>query len=307
MKLRQIPRETRSISGKVYLVGAGPGAPDLLTLRAAEILRRADIVFFDALVHEDTIKLAHNAAKIAVGKRCGRFSTAQRFINKRLVDAARKFRTVVRLKGGDPMLFGRAQEEIAALQAAGIDYEVVPGVTAALAASADLGISLTRRGVARSVTFVTARVGAGEAENDWAASVAQSDTAVIYMGVGQAAEIYAALLAAGVPAATPAVVVENASLPRERRFTLTLSELPHIAKAGISGPAVILIGQVYAPLLAGCTDSGIPDAVFDKRYRSAVGAAQVSDLRERHDCSGAVAGGNLPEGFVRVIGEASAR
>jgi siroheme synthase len=157
------------------------------------------------------------------------------------------------------------------------------------------------------VTFVTARVGAGEAENDWAASVAQSDTAVIYMGVGQAAEIYAALLAAGVPAATPAVVVENASLPRERRFTLTLSELPHIAKAGISGPAVILIGQVYAPLLAGCTDSGIPDAVFDKRYRSAVGAAQVSDLRERHDCSGAVAGGNLPEGFVRVIGEASAR
>lgn len=256
MKFRQTPRGTRSIPGKVYLVGAGPGAPDLLTLRAAEILRRADIVFHDALVHPDTLRLAPNAELIAVGKRCGRRSTAQRFINKRLVDAARKFNTVVRLKGGDPMLFGRAQEEISALRAAGIDYEVVPGVTAALAASAALGVSLTQRGFARSVTFVTARVGAGEAANNWAASAAQADTAVIYMGVGQAAEIAAALLAAGVSAATPAVIVENASLPRERRFALTLSELPHIAEAGISGPAVIMLGEVYAPLLAVSAETG---------------------------------------------------
>jgi len=282
--------------GKVYLVGAGPGAPDLVTLRAAEILKRADVVFYDALVHPDTLLLAQNAEKIAVGKRCGKpaahvarpatggykystedrastssltagsshaskvasqqswgpaplsgaHSTAQRFINKRLVDAARKFNTVVRLKGGDPMLFGRAQEEIAALQGAGIGYEVVPGVTAALAASADLGVSLTQRGIARSVTFVTARVGAGEAANNWAASVAQADTAVIYMGVGQAAEIAAALLAAGVPAATPAVVVENASLPQERRFALTLSELPQVAGLALSGPALIMLGEVFA-------------------------------------------------------------
>lgn len=283
MKLRQIPRETRSIPGKVYLVGAGPGAPDLLTLRAAEMLRRADIVFHDALVHADTLMLAPNAEKIAVGKRCGKRSTAQRFINKRLVDAARKFNTVVRLKGGDPMLFGRAQEEIAALRTAGIEYEIVPGVTAALAASAGLGVSLTRRGIARSVTFVTARVGAGEAGNNWAASVAQADTAVVYMGAGQAVEIAAALLATGVSPAMPVVVVENASLPQERRFALTLSELPHIAEVEIGGPAVIMLGEVYAPLLAVSTDSGTLKSVNDRVYRSMLRSLQNHELRKRCD------------------------
>src|SRR5512144_2705916 len=133
-----------AMTGTVYLVGAGPGAPDLLTVRAATLLARADIVFHDALVHPDTLALAARAEKIAVGKRCGKHSTAQRFINKRLVDAAHTRSTVVRLKGGDPMLFGRAQEEIAALEAAGVGCEVVPGVTAALAASAQIGISLTQ-------------------------------------------------------------------------------------------------------------------------------------------------------------------
>src|SRR6266446_6856187 len=183
--------------GKVYLVGAGPGAPDLLTLRAARLLAAADIVFHDALVHPDTLALAERAEKIAVGKRCGKHSTAQKFINKRLVDAARDHSIVVRLKGGDPMLFGRAQEEIAALEAAGIRYEVVPGVTAALAASAELGIALTQRGVARSVALVTPRIGAGEHPSDWAASVAAADTAAIYMGAGQAQEIADALRSAG--------------------------------------------------------------------------------------------------------------
>src|SRR5204863_204344 len=143
--------------GKVYLVGAGPGAPDLLTLRAAEILKRAELVYHDALVHPQTLALAVHARKILVGKRSGRHSTAQSFINKRLVDAARKHGVVVRLKGGDPLLFGRAQEEIDALRRAGIDFEIVPGVTAATAASAELGVSLTRRGVARHVAFVTPR------------------------------------------------------------------------------------------------------------------------------------------------------
>ncbi|HZE60037.1 MAG TPA: uroporphyrinogen-III C-methyltransferase, partial [Burkholderiales bacterium] len=163
--------------GKVYLVGAGPGAPDLLTLRAAEILERAELVFHDALVHPQTLALAARARKILVGKRSGRHSTAQSFINKRLVDAARKHAVVVRLKGGDPMLFGRAQEEIDALRKAGIDFEIVPGVTAATAASAELGVSLTRRGLARHVVFVTPRAGRGERENDWAASVLAADTA----------------------------------------------------------------------------------------------------------------------------------
>ena len=234
------------LTGKVYLVGAGPGSSDLLTVRAAEILKRADIVFHDALVYPDTLRLATAALKIAVGKRCGRYATAQKFINKRLVDAARRFKTVVRLKGGDPMLFGRAQEEIAALQAAGVAYEVVPGVTAAAAASAELGVSLTRRGVSRNVVFVTPRNGAGETVHDWAASVVAADTAVIYMGSGQAASIAERLISRGLPPATPAVVVENASLPQRRTIKLTLSELPEIAELAMEGPATIMLGEVFA-------------------------------------------------------------
>src|SRR6266576_176053 len=140
---------------KVYLVGAGPGAPDLLTLRAARLLESADIVFHDALVHPATLALAQRARLVDVGKRYGRISPEQRIINRALVEAARTHAIVVRLKGGDPMLFGRAQEEIDALACAGVDCEVVPGVTAALAAAASLKVSLTRRGVARNVAFVT--------------------------------------------------------------------------------------------------------------------------------------------------------
>jgi uroporphyrin-III C-methyltransferase len=247
-------------SGKVYLVGAGPGAPDLITLRGAEVLRRADIVFHDALVHPDTLALASRAEKVAVGKRCGRHSTAQRFINKRLVDAARRYRTVVRLKGGDPMLFGRAQEEIAALDDAGVPYEIVPGVTAALAASAETGIPLTRRGLARTVAFVTARVGAGEAENGWAKTAAAADTAVIYMGAGQGAEIAAALIAHRVPRDMPVVIVENASLPGARRYTMQLAELPRAAELGISGPAVVMLGRVFTAARCSSSEADVPRA-----------------------------------------------
>jgi uroporphyrin-III C-methyltransferase len=232
--------------GKVFLVGAGPGAPDLLTLRAARVLARADIVFYDALVHADTIAMAEAAERVAVGKRSGKHSTAQRFINKRLIDAARKHEVVVRLKGGDPMLFGRAQEEIAALEAAGVAYEVVPGVTAALAASAELGISLTQRGLARSVVFLTPRVGAHEKPNAWAQAAASSDTSVIYMGAGQAALIADALLGQGMPAMMPVTIVENATLPDRRQFTMPLRDLPRVADFGLTGPALIMIGEIYA-------------------------------------------------------------
>ncbi|MEO8741245.1 MAG: uroporphyrinogen-III C-methyltransferase [Casimicrobiaceae bacterium] len=233
------------MSGSVYLVGAGPGAPDLLTLRAARLLEQADIVFHDALVHPGTLAIAGHAIKVAVGKRCGKHSTAQQFINKRLVDAAAKYKTVLRLKGGDPMLFGRAQEEIAALETAGIMYEVVPGVTAALAAAAELGISLTQRGSARSVAFATPRVGAGESPSEWAAGIAAADSGAIYMGAGQAAAISAALIAAGKPGSTPAVVVENASLSQSRTFYTTLAELPKLGAVEITGPAIILLGQQF--------------------------------------------------------------
>jgi uroporphyrin-III C-methyltransferase len=234
------------MTGIVYLVGAGPGAPDLLTLRAADLLRRADIVFHDALVHADTLALAQRAEKIAVGKRCGRHSTAQRFINKRLIDAARSHAVVVRLKGGDPLLFGRAQEEIDALEQHGIEYHIVPGITAALAASAAVGTSMTRRGLSRNVAFITPRTGAGEQDHDWARSALAADTCAIYMGVGEAAQIAATLMARGASPDLPAVIVESATLSAERRITVRLADLGAAAAQMITGPAVILLGEVYA-------------------------------------------------------------
>lgn len=235
---------------KVWLVGAGPGAPDLITLRAARLLAQADVVFYDALANPALMDLAPKARKVAVGKRCGRQSTAQTFINRSLVNAARRNETVVRLKCGDPMLFGRAQEEIDALNAAGIEFEVVPGITAALAASADLRVPLTVRGVSRSVVFVTPRVGATEHESDWAQSVLRADTAVLYMGTGQAARIARELIARGKPASLPAAVVENASLPHRRISRLTLGELPAFAAGELTGPSVILLGEVFRALSA---------------------------------------------------------
>ena len=242
-------------SGKVYLVGAGPGAPDLLTLRAARLLAEADVVFHDALVHPDTVALATRAIKIAVGKRCGRHSTAQRFINKRLIDAVKVHQTVVRLKGGDPMLFGRAQEEIDALVAAGIEVEVVPGVTAALAASAELKTSLTRRadaksGGSRSVVFVTPRIATdanqGESHDamGWIDAVNSADTAILYMASREADRIAAALIARGRSASTPVAVVENASLPEAFTRIMTLADLARDGLVQIDGPTTLVVGEV---------------------------------------------------------------
>jgi uroporphyrin-III C-methyltransferase len=234
------------MTGTVYLVGAGPGAADLLTLRAARLLDEAEVVFHDALVSHEVLSLIKTENRISVGKRCGKHSTAQRFINKRLLDAARKHRTVVRLKGGDPMLFGRAQEEIDFLLANAICVEVVPGITAALAASADLQTSLTQRGVARSVAFVTPRVGENEPASRWVDAVLVADTAAIYMGAGEAASIAAALIAAGKPATTPVAVVENASLPGgSLRFGM-LANLPKLAAAVSRAPSLILVGEIYS-------------------------------------------------------------
>jgi len=233
------------LSGAVYLVGAGPGAADLLTLRAARLLGEADIVFYDALVDAETLALAPRAEKIAVGKRCGKHSSEQRFISKRLVDAAKKHRVVVRLKGGDPMLFGRAQEEIAALAAAGIRYQVVPGVTAALAAAAELGTSLTRRGVSRSVVFATPRVGEGEGASSWAAAVRGADTAALYMASGDAEAVTRELIAAGVSPGTPVALAENVSLSDARIESGVLADLPELAQRRGGGPALLLLGEVW--------------------------------------------------------------
>ncbi len=248
--------------GTVYLVGAGPGAPDLLTLRAARLLERADIVFHDALVHSETIALAERAIKVSVGKRCGRHSAAQKFINKRLIDAAERYAVVLRLKGGDPMLFGRAQEEIAALATAGVAYQVVPGVTAALAASAELGISLTQRGVARSVVFATPRVGRDERPSEWAKSVAAADTAAIYMGAGQAAVISSALCDAGMAPSTPVAVVSNASLPGMRMRFTTLVGLSR-DEVTVGEAALILIGEQYVDRVWSASDGEL-QALLDR-------------------------------------------
>ncbi|MGE5171098.1 MAG: uroporphyrinogen-III C-methyltransferase [Rudaea sp.] len=235
----------RAADGTVYLVGAGPGAPDLLTLRAARLLARADVVFHDALVHPDTLALAVRARIVAVGKRSGQHSTAQRFIHKRLLDAARTHAIVVRLKGGDPMLFGRAQEEIAALEAAGVRYEIVPGVTAAMAAAADLRTSLTVRGSVRSFTFVTPRAGDDGPASGWLAALRQADAGAIYMGLREAPAIACALMDAGHAPATPVAIVADASLPSARIRRTTLANLAEHAQWAQGAPALVLVGPQF--------------------------------------------------------------
>ena len=237
--------------GKVWLVGAGPGAPDLLTLRAARLLEAADIVFHDALVHPDTLKLATRARFVDVGKRYGKVSTEQRFINRALVEAARTHAVVVRLKGGDPMLFGRAQEEIEALEAAGVEWEVVPGVTAALAAASSLGISLTRRGIARSVAFLTPRVGQGESASEWLPVALGADSVALYMAAGASRSIARALIDAGKPAHTPAVLVESATLPSQHTLFTTLAGLAAEELPRAAGPVVMCVGEVFRERQAG--------------------------------------------------------
>lgn len=235
------------MTGIVYLVGAGPGAPDLLTLRAARLIARADIVFHDALIHPETLALASHAEKVAVGKRCGRHSTAQRFINKRLVDAAGRYDVVVRLKGGDPMLFGRAQEEIAALEAAHVRYEVVPGVTAALAAAATIATSLTQRGSVRAFALATPRVGDGESAGGWIAGIHHAQAGAIYMGRKEAGAIAASLIDAGMAPSTPVAIVVDASLPSVETYYTTLAQLPAFATRDIDGAALLLVGPQFRP------------------------------------------------------------
>lgn len=233
--------------GTVHLVGAGPGAADLLTLRAARLLAEADIVLHDALVSADILALAPQARLLNVGKRAGKPSTDQAFINRVLVRAAQRHESVVRLKGGDPMLFGRAQEEIDACRAAGIAVEVVPGISAGFAAAADLLTSLTHRRDARSVVFVTPAIGKGLAADErWADAAAAADVAVIYMGKSQAEHVRAALIARGTPASRPVVLVESASLRTRAPMGGSLERLSALTAQAGEGPALLLIGDALA-------------------------------------------------------------
>jgi uroporphyrin-III C-methyltransferase len=232
-------------AGMVWLVGAGPGDPELLTRKAERLIRQASVIFHDALVGPGVLALALPRTRlIHVGKRSGRHSKDQGTIDNMIVAAALAGDRVVRLKGGDPAIFGRASEELDACRAAGVPVEICPGITAASAAAASLGRSLTLRGLARKLTFVTAHARAGEAlDLDWAALADPQATLAIYMGKAAAAEVSRNLLAHGLPADTPVAVVENASLPTERRISTRLDLLPLAAQAGLgSGPAILLIG-----------------------------------------------------------------
>ena len=234
--------------GFVWLVGAGPGAADLLTLRAQRVLQEADVIVHDSLVPESVVAMGRrDAERIHVGKRKGRHSASQEEINAILVRQARAGRRTVRLKAGDPLVFGRAGEEMAALRNAGIGFEVVPGVTAAFAAAAEAEIALTQRGIASSLVFATGHDAAGDVLPDWAGLALAGSTIAVYMGRSVAARVADRLMQAGLAAATPVAAIENASLPERRHFAGALGELSSFAERGdVDGPTLILIGEAAA-------------------------------------------------------------
>lgn len=244
-----LERTDRSVApGTVYLVGAGPGDPELLTVRAAELIRAAGAVFYDALVSDDVLALiSPEAERVFVGKRGGRLAISQEQINPRLVAAAARHRVVVRLKGGDPFVFGRGGEEALALTAAEVPWEVVPGITAGVAAPAYARIPVTHRGVASSVTLLTGHEDPTKVSTDldWEQLGGGTGTLVFYMGLGRMAENFARLIDAGRDPETPAAVIENGTLPDQRTVTGTLRSLPGLAAAAtVAAPALVVVGEV---------------------------------------------------------------
>lgn len=234
--------------GRVALVGAGPGDPELLTLRAARLIGQADTLVVDHLVSDGVLQFARRGAEmIYVGKESGHHTLPQEEINRLLVRLAREGRQVVRLKGGDPFIFGRGGEELEELLEAGVPFEVVPGITAACGAGAYAGIPLTHRDYAQSVVFATGHRRAGESALDWGALARPHQTAVIYMGVGMLASHCTALIAHGRAAGTPAALVENGTTPRQRLVVGTLETLAaKAAEAGIRPPALLIVGEVVS-------------------------------------------------------------
>jgi uroporphyrin-III C-methyltransferase len=243
---------TTSHAGKVYLIGAGPGDPELLTLKAARVLGAADVVLVDDLVDRRVLAHARTGARIVeVGKRGGCRSTPQAFIEKLMVRLARRGATVVRLKGGDPFIFGRGGEEIEALAAADVPFEVVSGVTAGIAAPAALGIPVTHRNTARGVTFLTGHARDGS-EPDWKSLRASGTTLVIYMGVKRIATLVSGMLQAGFPSDTPACAIRNGTLETQAEVVTTLAALPAAALAAqLDSPAILVVGQVVGLARAG--------------------------------------------------------
>ncbi len=232
--------------GKVWLVGAGPGDPELLTLKAVKALAQADIVMIDDLVNPAVLEHSPQARVIPVGKRGGCRSTPQDFIHRLMLRYARQGKCVVRLKGGDPCIFGRGSEEADWLAEHGIEVEMVNGITAGLAGATNCGIPLTLRGVARGVTLVTAHT-QDDSTLNWQALAQSGTTLVVYMGVAKLPEVRDSLLAGGMTADLPVAMIENASLPQQRECRSTLGGMQQAAADfRLKSPAILVIGEVAA-------------------------------------------------------------
>lgn len=245
--LRQQARLTGRARGVVHIVGAGPGDPELLTLKALRLIQEADVVYYDRLVSPEIIGLIRrDAARVPVGKSKGDHSVPQTEIHERLIASAREGLRVVRLKGGDPFIFGRGGEELEAVRAEGIEVHVVPGISSALGCAASAGVPLTHRDHAQTLTFVTGHAKAGGVPDlDWQALARPAQTVVVFMGVDTAPAIAEKLVAAGRAPQTPVAIIENGTRPNELRVFGTLAELPFLVEEeGIAGPALLIIGEV---------------------------------------------------------------
>lgn len=244
--------------GQVFIVGAGPGDAELLTRKAYRLLQQADVVLFDWLVDESVLAcIPRHVTKEFVGKRCGKHSVAQQDICARLVQLADAGKNVVRLKGGDPAVFARTCEETDALDAAGIPFAIVPGITAASGASAYTGIPLTDRRSAQSLKLMTAQFQDPNKEADWAAIAAQAEqqTTVVYMGLKRLGQLSQRLLEEGIDRAMPVAVIENACCTNQRLITSTVTDIAEeVTKAEIQGPALVIIGKVVAARQHVCVD-----------------------------------------------------
>ena len=247
MNVHEVVSKGRAGSrGKVYLVGAGPGDPDLLTLRAVRLLAQAEVVLYDHLIGPEVLAMVTRAARLlCVGKRCGKHSVPQSEINAMLVRLGLAGRMVVRLKGGDPLIFGRGGEEAEALARAGVEFEIVPGVSAANGVAAYAGIPLTHREIARSCLLVTAHGKDGATDLDWPALARARQTLVVYMGVGMLPVLARELVAHGLPGDTPAAVIEQGTTRSQRVIAAPISRLAEVASAaGVKAPALTIVGEV---------------------------------------------------------------
>lgn len=272
--------EDQSVAGRVFIVGAGPGDPELLTLKALRVMQQADVVFYDKLVGPEILNLVRrDAVRVFVGKSRACHTMAQDEINRRMAGEAKAGRIVVRLKGGDPFVFGRGGEELDHLRAEGIACEVVPGITAALGSAASVQMPLTHRDHSQAVTFVTGHGKAGADNIDWASLAQIKHTLVFYMGVARAGQISAGLSDGGVARTTPVAVVENATLPNQRVVRGELWELQALVdQHRVTGPALIVVGAV-----------------------ARLGSAEIVGLWERRSANDVVPGGGATGEISRKI------